>query len=264
MHKCKTILKGRKIKEERRKNIKEVLKFVFIFRFAFHGELHRFVIKILKLSHSQRLIEACIKEGYVLKSDLSDDAKQMVLYRKKFYYLTKKGVEQLDDSVPKEIYTFRKDRHINLKVVPHNGYVIEAYFFLIQKFNNAVWISEWIMRNNVKRRVRLPDGILVVDDKVKIAVEVEKTYKTEREWKEILSRYRRNIRNSSCHGVLIVAMDNVFEGIKKQVHKEDKNFPNQHIFLTSFKGLAKNRLLCYENVLSLDDMVRQFNLQEQG
>ncbi|MFA5200543.1 MAG: hypothetical protein WC442_06575, partial [Candidatus Omnitrophota bacterium] len=76
--------KGRITKKEQEYRIRELLRFIFIFRFATREQLYEFSQKMLGLSYPRWLVDYSIERGFIT-----------VYYepnlRIKVYYLTKRG-----------------------------------------------------------------------------------------------------------------------------------------------------------------------------
>ena len=76
--------KGRINKEEQKRRIKLLLRFIFTFKYATRKQLDMFIQSIMNMTYTRRLIAYCLREAY-LKSCRERWSKT------KIYYLTKKA-----------------------------------------------------------------------------------------------------------------------------------------------------------------------------
>ena len=142
------------------------------------------IIQIEKKFHFKRpraykIIQRLVKEGLVIHKRIFHGTYGV-------FYLPRKGAKYTDlpivKKIPKDNYT-------------HQLAIIEVYFDLTQQYPHATWLSERRLKQQKfikgwgKQRGHLADGMLLMPDNKKIAIEVELTMKSKERLKNIFKGY---------------------------------------------------------------------------
>lgn len=105
------------------------------------------------------------------------------------YRCSGRGLEEIDA----ELGRFP----IRLQTLPHNLVVADIAAALLERYPGAKWTTERELRREAGQRfgvganVHVPDGVLVLTDGTKIAIEVELTTKTKATLNKVLRDYLR-------------------------------------------------------------------------
>lgn len=167
--------KGRLTKEEQERRFKLLCRFIFIFRYATRKQLDMFVESILNIKYPQWLIQYAQKQGLI--KNYSDP-----VFRVKIYYLAKKGKDLLyQNELLIEYYRFEKD-YAGLNTFEHHNLLVESFLLLQKQLAIKEWVSEWAVRIGKKKGDKLPDGLIKLNDGLKLALEAETSYKTFSIW----------------------------------------------------------------------------------
>lgn len=98
------------------------------------------------------------------------------------------------------------------------------------------WIPEWVVKKMLLVKSKIPDGIIVLNSGIKIALEVETWYKQRGEWKSVVYNYSREIdytfRGPRYNTVLIVAYSiSNYEGIRGRIFYVKPEFFQKNIYV---------------------------------
>ena len=236
--------KGRLTKEEQGRRIKLLLNFIFTFRYAIRKQLDMFIWLNINLKYPQWLIEYTLKQGYI-------NAYYEPTFRTKIYYLTQKAKDLLydDEALIKHYHFDRSYAGVNTHI--HHNILIEVYFLLKSRLNIKEWVCEWVLRVGIKRNEKIPDGLIVLPDGTKIALEVESRYKKISILKNVIAKYHYDIEKiSRYHCVLIVAFSRLnYEGLKKRLYTIAPEFCADRFILTDL-GMLEEGTCFYQDKLT--------------
>ena len=226
---------------EQDKRIKQLLGFIFNFRYATLRQMHTFIQLIMNLSYSRRLIAYCLKYGYL-------NAYYESWTKTKVYYLTQKAKEMLSETETLiEYYHFEKT-YCGINTFIHHNILIEVYFLLKSHLEIKEWLCEWVLRIGKKKKEKIPDALLILNNGVKIALEVETRYKKLAVLKSFVAMYRYDIEKiSRYHAVLIVASSRLnFEGLKLRLLHLAPELSSKR-FILSDVGMLEQGMCFYQN-----------------
>ena len=235
--------KGRLIQEVQDQRIKVLAGFIFNFRYATLKQLHTFIQLIMNLSYSRRLVAYSLKNGYL-------NAYYEPSVRTKIYHLTQKGKDLLySDEALIEHYHFEKS-YAGLNTFIHHNTLVEVYFMLKSHLDIKEWVCEWVLRIGKKRKEKIPDGLIILPDGTKIALEVETRYKKLEVLKTLVARYRYDIEKiSRYHCVLIVASSRLnYAGLKVRLFTLAPEFCGNR-FILSDTGMLEQGMCFYQDKL---------------
>ncbi len=241
--------------EEQKRRIKLLLGFIFNFRYAVRRQLDMFVQLNINLKYPQWLIEHTSRQGYI-------NAYYEPAFRTKIYHLTQQGKDLLYADEPlSEYYHFEKS-HAGVNTFIHHNALVEVYFLLKSHLAIKEWICEWVLRIGKKRREKIPDGLIVLLDGTKVALEVETRYKKLAVVKSLVRRYSYDIEKISRYNcVLIAASSRVnYEGLKKRIFTLAPEFCSKRIILTDLGMLEQGMCFYQDKLTHLEDalaLVRQ-------
>jgi len=236
--------KGRLIQEEQNKRIKQLLGFIFNFRYATLRQMHTFIQLIMNLSYSRRLIAYCLKYDYL-------NAYYEPLLKTKIYYLTRKAKELLySDEALIEHYHFEKS-FAGINTFIHHNVLAEVYFLLKSHLDIREWLCEWVLRIGKKKKEKIPDALLILPDGTKIALEVETRYKKLAVLKNLVAMYRYDIEKiSRYHAVLIIASNRLhFEGLKVRLFNLAPELCSRRFVLSDI-GMVEQGMCFYQDKLT--------------
>jgi len=230
--------KGRITKEEQFRRFMLLLKFIFTFRYATRKQLDSFAKLIIGLKHPQWLVDYSIKQSLVTSY-------QEPLSRSKIYHLTRRGKKLIKKDVPMvSRYHFEK-RHAGMNTFNHHNLLVETFFLLQKQLKIKEWVCEWVLRIDKPRKDKIPDGLVVLSDDTKIALEVETSYKTREALRTVVSLYCYDIEELSLYNVvLVIAQDLLtYESIKDKLYSIDPDFCANNFILTEINMLKQD--LCF-------------------
>jgi len=230
--------KGRLTKEEQARRFKLLLKFIFTFRYATRKQLDAFSKLVIGLKYPQWLVEYSIKQGLI--SEYKEPE-----FRSKIYHLTRKGKSILKAEEPKVSYYHFEKRHAGMNTFGHHNLLVESFFLLQKHREIKEWVCEWVLRINKHKMDKIPDGLLILQDETKIALEVETSYKTKEAWRTVVTLYHYDIEKISRYdAVLVVALDTLnYESIKRKLYNIDPEFCARNFILTEVNMLKLD--LCF-------------------
>jgi len=87
---------------------------------------------------------------------------------------------------------------VRLQTLPHNLVVADVALVLLERYPGLVWVTERELRREAGQRfgfgqnIHVPDGVLILPNGKRIAVEVEVTAKEKRRVEKIMRGYLRN------------------------------------------------------------------------
>lgn len=250
--------KGRLKLEERNRRINRLLRFVFTFRYATRKQLDMFIKFDTNLVSSQWSIERALKAGLI------DDYYEPS-FGKKIYYLTKKGREfiRFDEAHIKH-YHFEK-RYAGTNTFEHHNMLVETYFLLKSHLDIEKWMCEWVLRIGKDRRDKIPDGLIVLPGGLRIALEVETSYKSLDAWRTVVELYRYDVEDTSTyHGVLVVAPTRLdYEAIKDKLSNIDPELCDNKFILADLSMLELGRCFCHGQVMHLEEAAKLLRKEVQ-
>lgn len=218
--------KGRVRKEEQKRRIKLLLRFIFTFKYATRKQADIFIQEIMNMTYTRRLIAYCLKEGY-LKSCRERWSKT------KIYYLTKKGTDFIYEE---ECFS-------------------EVYFKLKKLLIIKEWFCAWVLRIGEHKRALIPDSVIVLQSGTVIALEIETQVKKLSELKHLIDIYRYDIDKKPKYNALLMVIEYKFdyEGIKKRLFHLAPEFCSRAFILADLDMF--NQGLCFyaNEVRSLEE-----------
>lgn len=232
------IKRGRITKEEQLRRFKLLLGFIFTFRYATRKQLDAFARLIIGLKHPQWLVDYSIKQGLITSY-------YEPVSRGKIYHLARKGKKLIKLDEPKVSHYHFEKRHAGINTFVHHNLLVESFFLLHKHLEIKEWVCEWVLRINKHKRDKIPDGLLILQNGVNLALEVETSYKTKEAWKTVVILYNYEIEDISRYdAVLIVAQDRLgYEGIQARLYGINPDFCNRHFILTEVSMLQES--LCF-------------------
>lgn len=199
---------------------------------------------IMNLSYFRRLIAYVLRYNFV-------KAYYDPSFKTKIYFLTKKGIEfiRLDEAYIED-YHFEK-RYAGMNTFEHHNMIIEVYFLLINHLNIKTWKCEWVLRIGKDKGEKIPDGLIVLQGDIKIALEVETSYKSLDAWKTVVELYRYDVEDTSTyHGVLVVAPTRPdYEGIKDKLYNLDPELCSEKFILADL-GMLELGMCFYQGKMT--------------
>ena len=196
----------------------------------------------MNLSYTRWLIDYCLREGFI-------SAYYEPLFKTKIYYLTYKGKEMICDQAMVEHYHFEKS-HAGLNTFIHHNNMIEAFIILKSHLNIKEWVCEWDLRKGKRAGEKIPDGLIIFTDGMKVALEVETRYKKLGILRNFIKRYRYDIEKIARYdAVLIVAFSRPqYEGLKLRLFNLSPEFFNRRFMVTDI-GMLEHGMCFYEGEL---------------
>jgi DNA-binding PadR family transcriptional regulator len=230
--------KGRITKEEQARRFRLLLKFIFTFRYATRKQLDAFSKLIIDLKHPQWLVDYSIKQGLITSY-------QEPVSRNKIYHLTRKGKKLIKIDEPMVSHYHFEKRHAGMNTFGHHNLLIESFFLLQKQLEIKEWVCEWVLRINKHKKDKIPDGLIILQNDTKIALEAETSYKTKEAWKTVVTLYLYDIEDIFRYdAVLVVAVDMLnYEGIKRKLYKIAPEFSSRSFILTEVNMLKLG--LCF-------------------
>jgi len=230
--------KGRITKEEQARRFKLLLRFIFTFRYATRKQLDIFSKLIIGLKHPQWLVDYSIKQGLITSYQES-------VSRNKIYHLIRKGKKLIKIDEPMVSHYHFEKRHAGMNTFGHHNLLVESFFLLQKQLEIKEWICEWVLRINKHKKDKIPDGLIILQNDTKIALEAETSYKTREAWKTVVTLYRYDIEDIFRYdAVLVVAADMLnYESIKRKLYKIAPEFSSRSFILTEVNMLQQS--LCF-------------------
>jgi hypothetical protein len=250
----KLMKKGRITKEEQARRFRLLLKFIFTFRYATRKQLDAFARLIIGLKHPQWLVDYSIKQGLIT-------CYHEPVSKSKIYHLTLKGKSLIKNEEPKVSHYHFEKRHAGMNTFGHHNLLVETFFLLQKHLEIKEWVCEWVLRINKHKRDKIPDGLLILMDGLKIALEVETSYKTKEAWRTVVTLYRYDIEKISRYdAALTVAPDMLnYEGIKAKLYSIDPEFCNRSFILTEVNMLQQGLCFYQQGVRPITEALNLLN-----
>jgi len=235
--------KGGTTKQEQRKRIEQLIGFIVNFRYATRKQLETFIQLIMNLSYFRRLIDYVVRHGFVKVCYVPS-------FKTRIYYLTKKSKESIcGKEAYIEQYHFEK-RYAGINTFDHHNMLVDSYFLLKSHLDIKSWECEWVLRIGKSKGDKIPDGLMILPSDLRIAIEVETSYKTREAWKTVIELYRYDIEDVlTYHGVLVVAATrDDYAGIKTKLSSLDPDFCGEK-FILSDLGMLELGMCFYQDKL---------------
>lgn len=248
--------RGRLTIEEQRRRIKLLLGFIFTFRYATWKQLEAFVQQMMNIKYPQQLIEYTLRQGYI-------NAYYEPRFKTKIYHLAQKGKNLLyDEEALIERYHFERN-YAGINTFAHQNLLVKAYLLIQARQVVKEWICEWVLRIGKRKREKLPDGVLVLRDGTKVALEVESRYKAIGILKNWVRMYRYDIEKAAkYHCVLVVAPGKFhYEGLRKRLFYLNPEFYSRRFILTDLGMLKQGECLCQEKIMGLEEAFKLLGRQ---
>ena len=243
--------RGRLTKEEQAQRFKQLARFIFTFRYATRPQLDAFAKVCIGLKYPQCIVEFTIEQGLISEYKQAE-------FRSKIYHLTRKGKVLIKPDEPNiSRYHFEK-RHAGVNTFIHHNLVVESFFLLQKHLEIKKWICEWVLRINTHKRDKIPDGLIILQDDTKIALEAETSYKTRSAFKTVVTLYRYDIEKASKYdAVLVVAQDAPnYETIKRKLYGIDHSFCSRNFILTEVNMLRQDLCFYQDSLMAIKEAVR--------
>ena len=249
--------RGRLTREEQTKRFRQLVRFIFTFRYATRPQLDTFARVVMGIKYPQWLVEFTIEQGFITEYKQAE-------FRNKIYHLTRKGKALIKPEEPNiDRYHFEK-RHAGINTFIHHNLIVESFFLLQKRLEIKKWICEWVLRINTHKRDKIPDGLIILQDDIKIALEAETSYKTRGSLDVWVTLYSYDIEKAGKYDVvLVIAQDNrTYESIKVKLYSLNQWFCGRGFIITEV-GMLKQDLCFYQNkTMTLQEAVRQ--VKEKG
>lgn len=244
--------RGRLTKEEQLYRFKQIVWFVFTFRYATRSQLDTFAESVIGLKYPQWLIEYSIDRGFITEYKKPE-------FRSKIYHLTKKGRLLLKDEEPNIIHYQFEKRHTGINTFSHHNLVVESYFLLRERLEISRWTCEWVLRANLHRREKIPDGLIMLHNDTKIALETETSYKTRSALKTWVALYRYDIERAKKYDVvLVIAQDTLtYDSIKHKLYSVAPEFCGNNFILTEINMLRQGLCFYKGNITTLTEALKR-------
>ena len=248
--------RGRLTRAEQTQRFKQLAKFIFTFRYATRPQLDAFARIVMGIKYPQWLIEFTIERGFITEYKQQE-------FRSKIYHLTRKGKALIKPEEPNiDRYHFEK-RHAGINTFIHHNLIVESFFLLQKRLEIKQWICEWVLRINTHKRDKIPDGLIMLQDDTKIALEVETSYKTKGSLGVWVTLYRYDIEKNKYDVVLVVAQDMpTYESVKRKLYSLDQWFCGRSFIITEVNMLKENLCFYQDNLMALKEALRL--LKERG
>lgn len=224
--------RGRLTRQEQDRRFRILASFIFNFRYATLAQIHTFARSMMNLSYTRNLVDYSIDYGYL---GSYFDAK----VNTRIYYLTEKGKNLIFHDEPLVEYYLFKKTFAGPNTFVHHNMVVQTYFLLKSHLNVKEWISEEVGRMRKKRREKIPDAVILLQDGSRIALEAESWDKRFAVLKNMVTGYRYDIEKISKYDACLVVASNEChrEGLKRKFLKISPDFFNKRIILTDMAML---------------------------
>ena len=193
--------KGRLTKEEQANRIRRLLSFIFMFRYTIREQLEAVIKSTEGLSYPARTIETCLKKRYIKRYHHS-------LLGRYIYYLGDEGKKFIFHDEPYIDYYKFDYNSAALTTYNHHNFLIETFFMLKKILEIKEWTSESVLRIGKRRGEKCPDGRMDLPSGLKIAIEVEASYKDRAAWKGFTYRYNHDILRYRYYDAVFIMMAN--------------------------------------------------------
>ena len=249
--------RGRLTRVEQAQRFKQLARFIFTFRYATRPQLDTFARVCLGLNYPQWLIEFTIEQGFITEYRQAE-------FRSKIYHLTLKGKAFIKPEEPNiDRYHFEK-RHAGVNTFIHHNLIVESFFLLQKRLDIKQWICEWVLRINTHKRDKIPDGLIMLQDGTKIALEAETSYKTRSALNVWVTLYRYDLEKAFKYDVVLVIAQDMpaYESIRRKLYDINPVFCSRSFIITEVNMLRKDLCFYQDNLMALKEALRL--LKERG
>ena len=250
--------RGRLTRAEQTQRFKQLAKFIFTFRYATRPQLDTFARACVGLKYPQWLVEFTIEQGLITEYKQAE-------FRSKIYHLTRKGKALIKPEEPNiDRYHFEK-RHAGVNTFIHHNLIVESFFLLQKRLEIKQWICEWVLRINTHKRDKIPDGLIILQDDIRIALEAETSYKTKGSLDVWVTLYSYDIEKVGKYDVvLVIAQDNrTHESIKTKLYSLNQWFCSRSFIITEVNMLKQNLCFYQNKSMTLQEAVKQVKEKEK-
>jgi len=240
--------KGRVPKEEQKRRIKLLVRFIFIFKYATREQLDMFIKQIINMTYTRRLIAYCLREGY-LKSCRESQSKA------KIYYLAKKAKDFIyEEEVLVNDYRFEKSS-LGVNTFSQHNMVVEVYFQLKKRLIIKEWVCAWILRIGEHKRALVPDSFIVLRFGTVIVLEIETQAKKLSELKRMIDIYRYDIDKKPKYNAVLMVIEYklVYESIKKKLLRLAPEFCSRAFVLADLDMFNQGMCFYQNEVRSIEE-----------
>ena len=249
--------RGRLTREEQTQRFKQLARFIFTFRYATRPQLDTFAKIVMGIKYPQWLIEFSIDQGLITEYKRPE-------FRGKIYHLTRKGKALIKTDEPNiDRYHFEK-RHAGVNTFIHHNLLVESFLLLQKRLEIKKWICEWVLRINTHKRDKIPDGLIILQDDTKIALEAETSYKTRGALNVWVTLYRYDIEKAGKYDVVLVIAQDMpaYESIRRKLYDINPVFCGRSFIITEVNMLKENLCFYQDNLMALKEALRL--LKERG
>jgi hypothetical protein len=249
--------KGRVTKEEQKRRIKLLLRFIFTFKYAARNQADMFIQEIINMTYTRRLIAYCLKESY-LKSCRERWS------RVKVYYLTKKATDFIyEEECFSEDYRFEKSC-LGVNTFNLHNIAVEVYFKLKKLLIIKEWFCAWVLRIGEHKRAFIPDSVIALQSGAVIALEIETQVKKLSELKHMVDIYRYDIDQKPKYDAVLMVIEYKldYEGIKKRLFHLAPEFCSRAFILADLDMLNQGSCFYQKEIRSLEEAFKL--LAEKG
>jgi len=243
--------RGRINKEEQLRRFMLLLKFIFTFRYATRKQLSVFSKLIIGLNDPQWLIDYSLKQGLITSYEEP-------LSRRHIYHLTRRGKKLIKKEEPMIRYYHFEKKHTGMNTFNHHNLLVETFFLLQKQLPIKDWICEWVLRIDKSRKDKIPDGLMILTDDKRIALEAETSYKTKEALRTVVSLYCYDIEECSRYSaVLVIAQDMLtYESIKDKLYDIDPEFSINAFILTEINILKQGFCFYQTKIMALTEALK--------
>ena len=242
--------RGRLTRIEQTQRFKQLARFIFTFRYATRPQLDTFARACVGLNYPQWLVEFAIEQGII------GEYKQPE-FKSKIYHLTRKGKALLKPEEPNiDRYHFEK-RHAGVNTFLHHNLIVESFFLLQKRLEIKKWVCEWVLRIGTHKRDKIPDGLIVLQDDTKIALEAETSYKTRGALNIWVTLYRYDIEKAKYDVVFVIARNMpTYESIRGKLYSINQWFCGRSFIITEVNMLKQDLCFYQDNLMALKEALR--------
>ena len=126
--------RGRLSKEEQANRIRQLLSFIFIFRYATREQLEMFIKSTSGVLRPKRIIETSLSRGYI-KRYYKPRLKRYI------YHLSDEGKGLLHKHEPYIEYYKFNSRYATLNTFEHHNFLVEVFFMLKARLLDCIYLS---------------------------------------------------------------------------------------------------------------------------
>ena len=247
--------RGRLSKEEQANRIRQLLSFIFIFRYATREQLDMFIKSTSGVLRPKRIIETSLSRGYIKRYYKSR-------LKRYIYHLSDEGKGLLHRHEPYIEYYKFNSRYATLNTFEHHNFLIEVFFMLRARLEIKEWTSEWVLRKDSSKWEKFPDGQITLPSGLKIAIEAENSYKNVSDWKDFIYRYSHDIeRKPRYDAVFIIPLNKDYlTGIIVKLFNFAPDFAASRFIFTDIEMLKRDECFYGNEIYPLKDV---FSLLEK-